>query len=455
MTTTTGIIYTALSALNTYSGAINVTSTNIANVETTGYSRQQAIIESTGTSGTGVELSSIKRVYNIFLTTQLRTASQDLGKWEAESESLSQIEQVFSDTDDYGLNSALNDFWNAWQDLANDPSSTTTRSTLASSSYTLAETLNSMSSDLKDIQAGIDDAIVSTVDGINQLLQQIADVNRKISQAAVASGSVNTYQDSLDTLVLELSSLIDISTYTNESDQVCIQLSNGKPLVEGTTTWSLSTGKNTATGLQDVTWVDRENNVEVVSNDITNGKLSGYLAVRDEVIPSYQDGLDELAVTIMKEVNALHTSGFDMNGQAGISFFNGTGAEDISLNTEIADDNEKIAAAVTTEGAPGDGTNAVAIAELQTTSILDGSTSTFSSYYAALVSEIGAAVQSVESNYESAADTVAFRENQVASVSGVSTDEEMSKLVLYQSAYEAAAKLTGILDEMLEAIIEM
>jgi len=455
MTTTTGIIYTALSALNTYSGSINVTSTNIANVETTGYCRQQAVIRSVGIVGSGVELSTVRRIYNAFLTTQLRSANEDLGKWEVENEILSEIEEIFTDTDDYGLSSALNDFWNAWQDVANDPSSTTARSVLASCSGSLADVFNSTSSDLKDIQASINDAVSSTVEEINLLVNQIADMNQKISQAAATEESVNTYQDSLDTLVLDLSSLIDISTYTNESGQICIQVADGKPLVEETTVWSLSTEKNTMTGMQDVTWVDSEGNAQVITGNITNGKLGGYLEIRDDVIPSYLAELDELAVKIMDEVNSLHTGGYDMDGQPGVSFFTGTGADDIAVNAEILADSEKIAAAATADGASGDGTNAIAIAELQNSLVLDGGTTTFSDYYTALVSEIGLKVQSAQASYESASDTAEFRKSQVASVSSVSTDEEIAKLALYQSAYEAAAKLTSVLDEMLETIIEM
>lgn len=454
MTTTSGIIRTALSALNTYSGAIDVTNTNIANVETTGYSRQQAVIKSAGIQGSGVELSTVKRVYNAFLTTQVRTSNQDLGKWEAESGTLSQIEQIFSDTDDYGLSSAMNDFWSAWQDVVNDPSSATARSVLASYSNTLADTFNSTSSALQGIQASIDDAVESTVEEVNQLVQQIAEVNQKIAQVAASGGSTNSYQDSLDSLVLDLSSLIDISTYTNKSGQVCIQIADGNPLVEGTSTWSLSTMLNETTGMQDVTWLDSEGKGHVISGDITSGKIGGYLEARDEIIPSYQTQLDELAGSIMEEVNALQTSGYDADGQSGVSFFTGTGAVDMAVNTEIIEDPGKIAAAATT-GAAGDGTNAAAIAELQNALLLDSGTSTFSDYYAATVAKIGAAVQAAEADYESASDMLAFRKNQVASVAGVSTDEEMAKLVLYQSAYEAAAKLTSILDEMLETIIAM
>ncbi len=420
MTTISGIFGSSLSALKTYTAAISVTSTNIANSETDGYSRQTAVIQSVNGS---VSVTGVKRIYDAYVTSQLRSANETLGKWTAEQEILASVEQIFSDTDDYGLSSALSDFWSGWEDLVNDPSDSTERSVLAAAADTLADTFNSMSSALSEIQDGIDDSVVATVSEINQLVQQIADVNQKIAQAEASGISTNSYQDTLDSLVLELSSLIDINTCTNDTGQVCIQLADGKPLVEGTTTWSLSTETNADTGLQDVTWVDESGDETVVTDEITSGKLGGYLEARQEVT-AYQEKLDELAVAIMEQVNALQTSGYDIDGESGVAFFTGTGAADMAVNSEILDDAGKIAASATADGSPSDGSNASAIADLQDSLVLNGGTSTFSDYYSALVSDVGSAVDSVEASYESQSDTVEFYQNQRDSVSSVDLDEE-------------------------------
>lgn len=462
MSTISGIVNSALSALNTYQVAIDVTNNNIANSETAGYSRQRAVIQArdsvsltTGTIGGGVTISKIERIYDSFLTSQLCSANEDYGKWEAETETLASIEEVFSDTDDSGLSSALSDFWNGWQDVVNDPSDSSARSVLTSTADTLAKTFNSMSSELSGIQKDIDNSVADTVNSINDLVQQIADVNQKIADADASGMDTNTYKDSLDLLVQELSSFVDIHTYTNEAGQTCVQLVSGKPLVEGIATWSLFTETNSTTGLKDILWTDSGGGSAVITQEISSGKLGGYLEVRDEVITSYQDKLDELAVSIMEQVNALHTGGYDLDGESGVAFFSGAGASDLAVNSEILDDPGKIAASTTADGVPDNGSNATAIANLQDSLVLDSGTSTFSDYYASMVSDIGSTVSSAESMYSTQSDLVEFCENQCASVSGVSQDEEMAKLVLYQSAYSSAAKVITILDEMLQTLIDM
>lgn len=453
MSSISGIMNSALSALTTQQAAINVTNTNIANADTDGYSRQQVVIESTEYGG--VQASDAKRVYDTYLFKQIISETQELGKWQAEEKYFESVEAVFDESEGSGLSEAMGEFWNAWQALVNDPSDSTERSTLASYAETLTETFNGMSSDLSDIQEGIDGDVIETVDSINNIVQQITDVNQTIAQAAAAGLNTNTYQDGLDSLVAELSSLINISTYENGNGQICIQTANGNPLVEGTSTWSLSTETNATTGLKNVTWVDSDGNGYVITDDITGGQLAGCLEVRDVLIPEWQDQLDELAVALMNEVNALQTNGYDINGNSGVAFFTGTGAADITVNKDILDDPGTIAAASSTDGAPGDGSNASAIAELQNSLLFDSGTSTFSDFYAALVSDVGTAAQSAQNNYESQADMVEFCTNQRESVSGVSLDEEMAKLVIYQNAYEAAAKVMTVLDELMETIIGM
>jgi flagellar hook-associated protein 1 FlgK len=452
MTTISGIVNSVAKTLNTYTAAISVTSTNIANSETSGYTRQEAVIE---TDNGSVDITKIKRIYSSYLTSRLCSETEELGKWEAEQGTLSSVEEIFSDTDDYGLSSAMSEFWNSWSDVVNDPSDSSARSVLASTADTLADTFNSMSSDLSSIQKDTDDSVVETVNSINDLVEQIAAVNKNITAAEASGTNTNTYKDTLDSLVLELSSLVDINTYTNEKGQTCIQLADGKPLVDGTTTWSLSTEANSATGLQDVTWVDNGGDSSVITDDITGGKLGGYLEIRDDVIPIYQAKLDELAAAIMEQVNTLHTSGYDINGESGVTFFTGTSAVDMAVNPDILDDPGKIAAAATADGAPDDGSNASAIADLQNSLVLNSETSTFSDYYSALVSGIGELVNSTDTSYSAQSDVVEYCRNQRDSVSAVSSDEEMAKLLLYQNAYSAAAEVMTILDEMMQTLIDM
>jgi flagellar hook-associated protein 1 FlgK len=462
MSSVYGIFNSALSALYTYTSAIDVISTNIGNVETPGYSRQQAVIQATapintinGVIGTGVEVTNVQRVYNAFLTTQLRIANQDMGKWSAQQESLDAVEVVFSDSSDSGLSSTMASFWNNWQNLVNNPSGSTERSLLVNSADNLATTFNNMSSELESIQQGIDNSVVENVTAVNSLIQRIADLNLDIKLTVAAGQNTNSSKDELDLQVEKLAELININAYTNTNGQISIQMSNGKPLVEGTSTWLLGTQTNGTTYLQDITWSDGSATSTVVTDDITGGKLGGYLNVRDTIITDYQDQLNTLAQSVITNVNSLHTGGFDIDGVAGVAFFTGTNAADIAVNAAILADPGKIAAAPLATEAPGNGSNAAAIAALQNSLVMAGGTATFSSYYSSLVSKVGAAVQTTDASYSYQSNAMQAWQNQRDSYSGVSLDEEQTKLILYQSVYTASAKLISILDEMMKTLINL
>ena len=241
-----------LSALLAQQAAINTVSSNIANVNTDGYTRQTAVltITSSGTEETA------KRVYDAFLQKQINGANQALGYWEAKSGYLDNIETIFNESEGSGLSEEMSDFWTGWQDLVNDPSGSTERSVLVSAADTMADTLNTIYSDLTTVRENIDDDVVDTVATINDTVQKIAGLNQELAQTRASGGDTSSVLDSLDSLVTDLSASLNIKTYTNDIGQVCVQMSDGKALVDGTTAWSLSTATNATTGLQDVTWID-------------------------------------------------------------------------------------------------------------------------------------------------------------------------------------------------------
>jgi len=462
MSTLSGIMNTSLSALQTYQVAIDVTGSNIANANTDGYSRQtvdinttQTLSSSYGYLGTGVEASEVKRVSDAYVLKQLNSAAGESGELEVDLKYLESVEAVLDESEGSGLNEALGEFFCAWQDLANDPTGSTERSILVSEAEALTVVFNDMYSDLQEVREGIDDDIAAMVEEINGISEQIADLNRQILQAENSNQDTNTLKDSLDSLVTKLSALVEIGTYESESGQINVQLADGSPLVSGSQSWSLGTETNSTTGLQDVTWVDTAGNARVITEGLTGGKVGGALEVRDEVIPEYLDNLDELASEIMEQVNTLHTSGYDINGDAGGSLFTGTGAGDMAVNQDIIDDPGLLAAAETSDGAPGDSSNAIAIAALQKSTLMDGGTTTFEEYYSSLVSAIGTLVENTESSHEYQSGMVDFYNNYRESISGVSLDEETANLVLYQMAYEAAAKVISVLDEILETVLNM
>ncbi len=460
MSSLSSIMDTALSGLQTQQVLIDLTNSNISNVSTDGYSRQTAVVSTvhsncSSDSGTSLilDVTEIKRVTDSFTIKRLNTTTETGGKLEAELKYLESVESLFDESEGSGLSEALGDFFNSWQDLANNASGSSERSVLVSEAESLASAINDMYSSLQEIRIEINRDISSTVDSINTLTSQIADLNNKILEGESSGLNVNSYLDERDSLVTELSELVDINYSENDDGQIYIQLSNGKSLVRGSSSWSLDTQTNSTTGMQDITWTDSDGSETVVTNAITSGTLGGAIEVRDTVIPEYLDSLDELASEIISQVNTLHESGYDLNGDAGLSFFSGSDASDISVNTAIADDPDLIAASATATGVPGDSTIAASIYSLQNASLMNSGTSTFSEYYSGLVSDIGSLVSNTESSYSYQSDLQEYYNNLKESVSGVSSDEELANLVLYQNTFEACAKVMSVLDELMETLL--
>jgi flagellar hook-associated protein 1 FlgK len=459
MSNINGILNMGSRALLTQQMAIEVTGHNIANVNTPGYSRQRVNMETNepvSSFVTGVKATEIQRIYDQFLGDQINNESQNLGKWEARKGALERIEIILDESSGYGLNQAMSEFWNTWQDLANNPSGHTERVSLLAKSETLATTLNMTYSDLKQIQNDMDAGIKGTIREINLAAEQIVNLNQKIPQAELNNQSANDYRDERDLLLKELSSMIDINSFEDDEGKVTVLVGNGKALVENVTSWSLSTETN-GSGLQDIVWNDGNGNSVDITDNISGGKLKGWLEVRDVTVPDYLNRLDTLAETIMSEVNTLHKNGFALDGlTTGKDFFTvtGTSAADIAVDQDIIDDVNNIAAAESADGV-GDNSNAIAIANLQNGLTLSGGTATFDDYYNSLVSDVGSSAQEAAINFDHQSAMADQLDNYRESVSGVSLDEEMVNLVKFQHAYEAAAKLISTVDEMLETVISM
>ena len=456
-----GILNVARGALLTQQLGIDVTGHNIANVNTLGYSRQRVNMQTNvpipfwpGQTGTGVNAVDIQRIYDRFVGVQINNENQNLGRWETQKGGLEKVEMIFDETTGYGLSQAMDEFWNAWQDLVNNPSGHTERTALVAKSEILANRFNKIYSDLEQTQKDADNSIKGTVEEINLISDQIADLNEQISQIEATGQNANDLRDQRDLLLNELSSMMDITTSEGNDGKVTVFISGGRPLVQNNSSWDLSTQTN-ASGFQDIVWLDGNGGTVNITDNISGGRLKGWIEVRDVSIPGYLSRLDDLAGTIINEVNSLHQVGFDLNGNPGEVFFTGTSASDMAVNPNIVSDVNLIAASGTAGGVPGDNSNAIAIANLQNALTMSGNTATFGDYYNSIVTDVGSDVQKAGINFEHQTAMVNHLNNYRESISGVSLDEEMVNLIKFQHAYDAAAKLITTVDELLNTVLNM
>jgi len=439
---------------------MEVTGHNIANVNTTGYSQQRVnlvtnepISNAPGQLGMGVNALEIERVYSRYVGDQLGAELQTLGWWEAQQGALETVELLFSG---YGLNEALGEFFNAWEDLANNPEGQAERVVVRSRGEQVVDLFRRVYSELEKIQQGaaVDTSISGTVADINQIIGEIADLNQKIYQVEVTGQNANDFRDRRDLLVNELSGLVDINSFEDDKGMITVTLGSGRTLADKNNFWELDTQID-STGIRDIVWVDSAGNGTSITTEITNGKLGGWIGVRDGDIQDYIDRLDTVAGNLISEVNQLHQNGYGLSTDpatlqpyTGIDYFNGTSASDMAVNTDIINDVNKIAAAGTAVGVPGDSSNAIAIAYLR-------DASSIGELYTAIVSDVGTAVQQASGTMEQQKEVVSQLEYFRESISGVSLDEQMVNLIRFQHAYEAAAKLVSTTDELLQTLINM
>ncbi len=455
----TGLLNIGNNALITQQKAIDITGNNIANVNTEGYSRQRLNMEQSspvrdfnGTMSTGVTADrKIQRFYDQFTTAQLNTENESLGRWESQKTALEKVEVLFDDISGYGLSSAMSGFWDAWQDLSNNPSGHVERTTMLSAAQYLTTTFQQLSNNMTEAQEDINTNVTNIVDDINRTATQIAELNRKVAQVEVSGHNANDYRDQRDQLVYKLSEMIDLDSFEDGDGNITIMVGDGKPLVESTFTWNLTT--QTTGGAENVYWEDSSGGLTDITNDIDSGELKGWIYSRDVVIEGYQTRLNELAAGFISEVNGVHASGYGLDGTNGRNFFSGTDASDIAVDSAIEGNVDFIAAASTAAGLPGDNSTAIAIADLQNTLTMSTGSATFSDFYTALVGDVGGDVRSADLNYDHQTTMITHLQNYREEVSGVSLDEEMVNLVKFQHAYNAAAKLITTTDEMMDTII--
>jgi flagellar hook-associated protein 1 FlgK len=456
-----GLLDLGRSALLNHQKAVQVTGHNIANVNTPGYTRQRANLTASipvsnipGQIGMGVEVTDIQRVYDRFINRQIQAETEGMGRWQAQKGAFEKVELILDEANGVSLNQAMSEFWSAWQEVANNPDGRTQRAVLLSSSEYLATTFNKISADLQQLQDDLDISIDGSVDDINRIAAGIADLNHKIGEVEAAGQNANDYRDQRDQLLKDLSVLIDVQSFENDAGQVTVLVGDGRPLVENPHHWQLDTIQN-AGGHAEVVWIDRDGNQINITPAIEGGKLKGWLDVRDVDIDDYMTRLDTMANAMITEVNDLHTLGFDLNGNAGVVFFNGTDAATIEVNPGLFGNPDLLAASGSVAGVPGDNSNAVAMAGLQHAQFAALGSTTFDDYHHAIIGEVGNGVRSATDYYNHQKAMTDSLDNYRESVSGVSLDEEMLNLVKFQSAYDAAAKMVTVIDELLDTVMNM
>lgn len=427
--------------------------TNIANLDTPGYSREEPdFVEgdtySNGslTLGTGVVLQQITSVRDNVLELRIQNEMQQQGSLQAQVTGLSDVNLEFS-TDSANVGTAISDFFDSLSNLSPDPTDPSLRQSVLVSAQNLASQFQSTSNSLTQEQFSLGLQVQQAVAQVNQTTAQIAKLNAAISSSGLPQDQLGSYVDQRNVLLQTLSSLMGNQVITAD-DGVTVTAPDGSALVVGDQSYSISSSTDAngnthiSVGQQDIT------------SSLSGGSIAGILQVKDQQIPSILSGLDSLASSLITSVNSVQEQGYDLNGNAGVDLFvpppeGGTGAA-ASFAVSITDPSQIAASSDGTTGSDG---NLNSMIDLQNQGIVNGDTPTDA--YSKLTFQVGSDLSNAQSDLQNSEAMVQQLQDQRGAVSGVSLDEEASNLVQFQQAYEAAARVLTILSDLSEVSVNL
>jgi flagellar hook-associated protein 1 FlgK len=314
------ILDTASQALMAEQLGVEVTGNNIANVNTPGYCRQSvdyvaAYPENSpyGPLGRGVRVQGIEQAFDPFITAQLNNNSSLLSDYQTRSSSLQQVAAYFNETQDGGINDLLSQYFSAWQDLANNPSGAGERQALVDQSQNLADAFNSRADQLVQERQSLLQQIGPVVNEINDHSANIAKLTKEIVSTEASGKAANDLRDQQQQEISELSQLIGVKTYTAGDGTISVTLSNGLPLVQGVLSFNL-TSQLSPNDTIDLTWQGPGGDNEPIdTSTLSGGQLAALIQTRDEAIPQYQQELDQLAKSIIVQVNNQYSQGVGLD----------------------------------------------------------------------------------------------------------------------------------------------
>jgi flagellar hook-associated protein 1 FlgK len=460
MGTITSLMDIAQQALMANQEALNVTSNNVANQNTAGYTRQvvnfqavDAVTLSGGTSGSGVTATAASqrdRVLEQRVQQQTQTESQSA----ALESGLQQIQNIFSlssttsSASSTVLGTAIDSFFSSLSSLASNPSNTATRQNVLSAANTLAAAFNSASNQLSQVSTSLNQQVAGDVGQVNSLTKTIASLNAQIASIS-PNADAGSLEDQRQQAIAQLSQLVGLDQISTENNGITLTTSGGAVLVSGSQSFGLS-----ASQVGGVTHILADAGGQDVTSNLTGGDLGGVLQARDQRLPSYQSALDSLAFAVGTQVNQQNALGVDGNGNPGAALFSLPAASTNAaalIQIATADPNA-IAAAATGQGSAGN-TNASALANLSSANIVSGQT--VSGFFASFLGQIGSDTAAATTDHSAQQATLTQLTTQRDSLSAVSLDQEASNLTQYQRAYQAAAQVFNIGNSIMASALNL
>ncbi len=447
--------------------ALATTGHNIASKATEGFSRQRVeqqtnnpIGEGNLRIGTGSKAVKVTRINNSFLEKQIQKENSQSSYLNSKADAINRVEQIYNEQLNKGLGEAMSSFFNSYRELSNTPESAPARTLVRESGHALSKEFSRVYSDLENVQKDLDTQIITQVEEVNQITTEIASLNEKISQVELQGIDANDERDRRDLLIKKLNEKIDITWGENETGQVTITGARAAVLVSGFTSQRLKAHHINDRDRVEVFFENPSTGqLSQMTKRINGGALGAAIDVRDNYVEDLKANMNEMAFTFTKEVNDIHNLGVDLKGKQGGNFFTiseniNDACRTIGIDAEINSDANRIVTGLA-KGGPADNTVANVISNIQAKAVMNDGTTTFEDYYHAKIGEVGVYAQRMNRSSESQKNIVSQLNNVRESISGVSLDEEATKMIEFQKSFDASARMIRTADEMFDTVLNL
>lgn len=442
-------------AIGAASAGVNATSQNVANAATPGYSRRRVVQQTTDPIrragvwvGTGVNITGINRASDRMLGVRLVASAGAKTQAETTEQTLGVVQGYFDETSGTGLSEAYHVFFDSLASLTQDPSDISRRHEVVRTAHQLAGTVSRTAQGLEDGIASVDATLGDHVTEINNKLKEIASLNNAIGKSGFETGPGDLL-DRRDQLIRDVAESAGATVNFEANGQATVFI-GGHAVVSGRENRTLSIGTDSAGDTQ--VYVSSDSG-KLRLTDSLGGQVGGLISSRSSM-SGWLTQLDDFATTLASTVNAQHALGFDPSGNPGGDVFTvdpTAPSTSLSVASALAADPDLLATAGAATAEPGDDTNLRALMDLESAASYGGKTG--ADVLSSITTSVGNEVSTASADASSLTAQLDDLQAQRDSISKVDTDEEAIRLLEYQNAYRAAARVLAAGDQMLQTLL--
>jgi flagellar hook-associated protein 1 FlgK len=460
MGTLSALLNLSQNSLEASQAAIDITSNNVANANTPGYTDQIAVWTENDTvslsgkvgSAQGASVSASSQRDTI-LNQRVQQQTQLESSSAAESSALSSLQSVFGITASStsaistAIGTSLNGFFSSLSNLQGSPSDASVRQNVISAASTLVSQFNAAAGQISQQTTSLNQQVSGVVSKVNSLTSSIATLNLQIESSS-PNTDAGTLEDQRQQDLTQLSQYIGFDQTKTENNGLTLSTANGALLVSEGQSYALSTGVvNGNTNLIVASGAD-------ITSAVTGGSLGGILQARDTDLPQISSALDSLAYAIGSAVNTQNQAGLDGKGNPAGAIFTipASAAGAASIISLATTDPNAVAAAAVGQGSSGN-VNATALSGLANTALLNGQSAT--GFYSSLLTKLGSTVAQVADQNTTQQASLTQLTTQQSAQSSVSLDQEAANLTQYERSYDAAAKIFTVVDQLMAAALNL